>query len=106
MGSVEAAHGGQQFPLTPVLVWGRQNRKAPRPGIELGLQEPESDADPTEQNSFWDWKEKHLLGPYLTVSVACDTHGGPAGQLLLAHPNANLYSVWKAGNLPAPDLET
>ena len=28
----------------------RQNRKAPRPGIEPGLQEPESDADPSEPN--------------------------------------------------------
>ena len=30
----------------------RQSRKAPRPGIEPGLQEPESDADPTEPDRF------------------------------------------------------
>ena len=30
----------------------RQNRINPRPGIEPGLQEPESDANPTEPNRF------------------------------------------------------
>ena len=49
VGSVEAAHGGNSSPHTSIGVgppW-RQNRKAPRPGIEPGLQEPESDSDPT-----------------------------------------------------------
>ena len=31
---------------------GCQNKKTPRPGVEPGLQEPESDADLTEVNRF------------------------------------------------------
>ena len=55
VGSVEEAHGGNSSPSHPYWYGAaicRQNRKAPRPGIESGLQEPESGADPTEANRF------------------------------------------------------
>ena len=46
---------GEQFPLTPVLVWGRhvvRTEKSPHPGIKPGLQESESDAGLIEPNRF------------------------------------------------------
>ena len=57
----------------------RQNRKVPRPGIEPGLQQPESDADPTELNRFGIIQTK-LAGKNIFGSDHCPT--GPGSKSL------------------------
>ena len=47
----------------------RHNRKAWCPGIEPGLQEPDSDADPTEPNGFGKRGAGQLFTPTGLLSI-------------------------------------